>query len=453
MAESTADTTWSMHAKSLCNSPSAAGLLLMMAVSIFFVELLVMTVIHELPFTVEPEGFVEGLLDSLLLILLLSPMLYYFLFRPLLLHITERKLAEEGLRRERNKLKGILDVMPDGVCTVGKDYTIQYVNPMLERQFGPRNGHKCYEYFHGRIAVCPWCKNEDVFAGKPVRWEMRAEKTGRTYELFDTPVANDDGSVLKLEFVHDITDRVKSEQALRESELQLRRLSAQLISAQEQERRRISRELHDELGQALTLMKLQLRSIEERLRPDQGDLRGECDHTLRYLDQVIDDVRRLSRDLSPAVLEHQGLTAALRGLLANFAKPLGIEAVFDDGGVDLDGLFPRDDRTLLYRIVQEALTNVGKHAGARNVSVVVTRRDRVVSLLIADDGRGFDVKRETAKASAERGLGLYAMEERARMLGGLLEVWSEEGGGAGIAVSVPGERRASSHEALSHSTG
>lgn len=251
-----------------------------------------------------------------------------------------------------------------------------------------------------------------------------------------------------------INERMRMEESLRETENHLRRLSAQLLTTQEQERRRISRELHDELGQALTLMKLQVRQVENRLHSDQTELRDDCEHTLKYIDGVIEEVRRLSHDLSPAVLEGQGLTAAIRWLVGNLIRTQGVNVVFDTGNGDLDRLFPRDAATHIYRTIQEALTNIGKHAQARNASVIVSKSDGMVSFLVIDDGKGIDVKHERNKDYAERGLGLSAMEERVRMLGGRFDVWSEKGKGTRITFAVPGrEAGEKSNEPLSHCAG
>ena len=100
---------------------------------------------------------------------------------------TEERRAAELLLLERSKLKSILDAMNEGVYIVNKQYDIEYINPVIEKEFGPVNGRKCYEYFHDRTDVCQWCKNQDVFAGKSVQWEWSSFKTGKTYDLFDTP--------------------------------------------------------------------------------------------------------------------------------------------------------------------------------------------------------------------------------------------------------------------------
>ncbi|MBF0506004.1 MAG: PAS domain-containing protein [Nitrospirae bacterium] len=133
-------------------------------------------------------------------------------------HLNFRKQVEESQRLERDALKRILNNMPDGIYIVNQQYDIEYINPVIEREFGNIKGRKCYQYFHDRTEVCPWCKNPEVFAGESVRWEWNYFKTGRTYDLFDTPLINTDGSISKLQMSHDITERKNAEEALRVSE-------------------------------------------------------------------------------------------------------------------------------------------------------------------------------------------------------------------------------------------
>jgi len=128
--------------------------------------------------------------------------------------ITERKSAEEVLQLERNNLRNMFESIEDGVYLVNQHYDIQYVNPVLVKDFGPYEGIKCYRYFHDRDEVCPWCKNKDVRAGKTVQWEWYSSKNGKTYDLLDTPMTLPDGSTGKLEIFRDITERKKAEAEL-----------------------------------------------------------------------------------------------------------------------------------------------------------------------------------------------------------------------------------------------
>ena len=249
----------------------------------------------------------------------------------------------------------------------------------------------------------------------------------------------------------EISERMRTEEALKESQKELRHISSRLLSAEEEVRRKIARELHDELGQSLTLMKFQVRSIEKKLRGDQAALKEECGNILLYTNTVIENVRRLSRDLSPFILEDLGLTRALQWLTDNFAKNYDIRLVLDL--VNIDHLFSRSAQTSIYRILQEALTNIVKHSGAGSASVTVRREEEKIVFSIEDDGKGFDVTQVSAQEPAERGLGLAGMEERVSMLGGSLALWSEPGKGMRISFSIPVQEEKDSYGALSHHAG
>lgn len=232
-----------------------------------------------------------------------------------------------------------------------------------------------------------------------------------------------------------LRERERAEAALKESGEQLRRLSASLLTAQETERKRISAELHDELGHALVLMKLRLNLIRQNLRSDQSAVKEECHTLLQFIDQVVEGVRRLSRDLSPAVLEDLGLSGALRWLAGNYAGNRTTHVL--SAVQDVDHLVPPDAQILLYRIIQEALTNVSKHSQAQRVRLAVERHTGGLSFVVEDDGRGFDPACASKREESGRGLGLTTMHERARMLGGALRVSSEEGRGTRVTVDVP----------------
>ena len=231
----------------------------------------------------------------------------------------------------------------------------------------------------------------------------------------------------------------RAEEALKESEQELRLLTSQLLSIQEKERRRVARELHDELGQALTVLKINLVAIEDKLAPDQQHLKANCEHMLSYIDTVIENVRRLSWDLSPSSLEDLGLSAALGYLVDETCRNHNMQsAVVMD---EIDHLFPPEIQINIYRIFQESLTNVVKHARASLVSVNVTREDGKVSFTIRDNGRGFNLKQAMSGKVAKRSLGLTAMNERALMARGSLQISSRKGQGTTIAFSIPTAKR------------
>ena len=230
-------------------------------------------------------------------------------------------------------------------------------------------------------------------------------------------------------------ERLLTCETLKETEQQVYTLSSRLLTAQEFERRRIAMELHDELGQALTATKLRIRLIEKGLREDQRPIREECEELLAYMDCVIEDVRRLSLDLSPTILEDLGLTSALRWLAGNLTTYLNTN--LDSNIEEIDRLFPENHWITIYRVVQEALTNVEKHAQAENVSIDIRRCGDKVTFSIEDDGEGFDSTRASMKDASGRGFGLTTMNERVRLMGGDMELLSREGNGTRIIFSIP----------------
>lgn len=131
--------------------------------------------------------------------------------------LLEEKVKErtKDLQHERDKLISVFNAMADGVYIVNREYDVVYINPSLEKEYGPWYGRKCYEYFHDRTEVCPWCPNQEVFAGRTVRWEWHSVKNDRTYDLIDTPLYNVDGSISKLEIFRDITDKKRAEEELK----------------------------------------------------------------------------------------------------------------------------------------------------------------------------------------------------------------------------------------------
>ena len=251
-------------------------------------------------------------------------------------------------------------------------------------------------------------------------------RDGKRVHIESRAVAFHDSAGMRVGYVsvnRDITDR-------RHAEVTIRALLNDVITAQEDERRRIARELHDDTAQTLTSLLVGLRAVEESRGLEQA---REAAGTLRAsVAAALEGVKRIARGLRPSILDDLGLEEALERLGAETTRAHGFSVDLHVSGTRQPRL-PEATEVALYRIAQEALTNTGKHAAAKSVSVLVHRDQATVRLVIEDDGQGFDV----TDALSERQLGLVGMRERANLVGGSMTVESSPGRGTTIGVNVP----------------
>ncbi len=218
---------------------------------------------------------------------------------------------------------------------------------------------------------------------------------------------------------------------LRQSNESLRRLSAHLNSVREEERRHIARDIHDDLGAALTALQLDMNWLRQRLAGDET-LAGKLDDMLEVGSEAMSAVRRILNDLRPGVLDHLGLWPALETLLQEFQRRNGIACRYVCPPTVERCRLGRDAEIALYRIVQEVLTNVSRHAGARNVQLVASTEGDALTLRIADDGQGMRVPPQPTS------FGLLGMRERTLALGGRLNIVSSPGEGTTVVLCLPG---------------
>ena len=220
---------------------------------------------------------------------------------------------------------------------------------------------------------------------------------------------------------------------LRKKEEKRGELLRRIISAQEEERKRIARELHDEMSQTLAAMLISLEAIREASAPKL--LEVKIDNARKLALRAIDSTHRMIFDLRPAILDDLGLSAAIKWYAEERLKPLGINFRYE--GNLFEKRFQTQIETVLFRVAQEAITNIAKHSQAENVIINLELEDSLITLEIEDDGNGFDLESISSTKAGSRGLGLLGMKERVLLLDGKLEVQSQPGSGTRVVVTVP----------------
>lgn len=270
--------------------------------------------------------------------------------------------------------------------------------------------------------------------------EKRPDHRGRIkcYETIKTPVRDTDGKIVGTAGIsRDITHRKRLERDLRKSRGRLRELSSHLYSIREEERARIARELHDELGQNLTALRLGLDWVETQLDGSQARLSAKIADLRAVADVTVAAVSRIATELRPIMLDELELAAAMEWLVEKMADQSGLR-------ISLDVRYRRDPkdaaiRTTLFRVLQESLTNAARHANATRIDVCLEQNKGQFVLTVQDDGQGHRPARHRVPNS---NLGILGMQERAVSVGGTLEILSEPGCGMKVVLRVPARRTA-----------
>jgi len=243
--------------------------------------------------------------------------------------------------------------------------------------------------------------------------------------------ARDEIGALGEAFNRMVAELAQAQHAVQQTERARSELLRKLLNAQEDERRRIARELHDQLGQQLTYLLLGLTVLENL---PAHETRAHLDDLKKQTGQTLDNVRALARELRPAPLDELGLVVALERYVQDYARRFPLKVDFQS--VNLDGQrLPAQTEIALYRIVQEAMTNVVRHAQARSVSILIERRGASIVAIVEDDGKGLDMNALAQRP--ERSLGLLGMHERVALLGGRLTIESAPGEGTTVFVEIP----------------
>lgn len=345
--------------------------------------------------------------------------------------LSARKRAEAALAAERQRLFNVLETLPAMVCLLTPDHRIAFANRSFRDKFGESIGRYCYEFCFGLPAPCSFCKAYDVLkTGRPQHWECTV-KGGSILEVFDVPFTDSDGSPLILELDIDITARIRAEEELKDNHEQLQALSAKLETAREEEKANIAREIHDELGQRLTGLIMDLAILSKKIPQGEATLKDTVTAISSEALDLVAAVRKIATDLRPGILDDMGLVAAVEWLAEDFQSRTGIRCGYESG-LNADEIEPRC-AIGVFRILQEALTNIARHAGARRVAIGMHKEGGEIFLDVEDDGRGITA----AESEGRQSLGLAGMRERARLMDGSIEISGTPGKGTRLRLRFP----------------
>jgi PAS domain S-box-containing protein len=352
----------------------------------------------------------------------------------------ERQRAEQSLRESEERSRAILRAIPDSIFLLDSDYTYLDCQPRSSCQAKIPHGNLIGKNM--RDVLPPELAEKFVRSfqkvsksGEPQLVEYDRRVNGQMRYSEARVVFTSDRKFLVV--VRDITERRLAEEALRNREKELsrshakiRELAGKLMSAQEEERRRISRELHDDLNQKVAALSIMISTITHQLALEES-LKNQLEMVHTYSVEIADGIHRLSHELHPAVLEHVGLPAALRAYVAEFSRleKIRVELTVPEA---VEGI-PHDAAVCLYRVAQESLRNIVKHSGVDHAEITLTINDRAVCLHIVDYGSGFDL----SSARNNGGLGLASMEERIRLVQGSFRISTQPGGGSKLLATIP----------------
>ena len=363
--------------------------------------------------------------------------------------ITERKRAEEELKKERALLSTIIETIPDEICLKDTDSRYIIANKASVAALGAKSleemiGKTDLEYVQRDLALRLLAEEKQILeSGRPSigREVVRLDPTTGQITKCDlytkVPVKAQDGTTVGLLAINtDITQRKRAEENMKRSELRLRQLSAHLESVREEERKHIAQEFHDQLGQTLTALKMDMSLMERDLADEKKEIAREAlmegvHSSQQLIDRGIQTVRAIMSELRPELLDQLGLVEALEWEVGKFQQRSGILCGLSADVGDLQ--FDARRSIALFRLVQESLTNVARHAQAIGVDVVLRTEGDELILEIKDDGIGITLDAE----NKPRSFGLIGMRERAIFLGGTLEITGVKGKGTTIVVRMP----------------
>jgi signal transduction histidine kinase len=349
--------------------------------------------------------------------------------RQMAISLDNARLFNDAVRARRN-LEQWLDGMDDSVIIVDQNRTIRFLNRSAQQHLGVSLNDPCWATL-GEEMRCDRCALLDAWSGENGSIRLTRRIGDREYEVIAAALQDPDGERSLISVLRDVTEQRLVEEELRRSREQLRELALHQESVREDERTGIARELHDELGQLLTALKMDLVWLGGHLTGvsvERAQLKL-CE-MVELTETSVSAVQRMSSQLRPGVLDDLGLAAALEWLARDFQQRSGVQcALRIDESIHCEG----HHATVLFRICQESLTNVARHAHATSVDVSLTRRGLTAVLTVSDNGRGIT----SGEMEHPRSFGVIGMRERARALGGSVALRGAPGEGTTVEVKLP----------------
>jgi two-component system, NarL family, sensor histidine kinase UhpB len=360
--------------------------------------------------------------------------------------LTELRLTEESLRESEERFRTTFENAGIGMAIVDTGGHPIKCNPTLQRMLGYSEeelGRMLFtEFTHPDDCDLDMGLYRELIAGKLDKYEIEKRylrKNGQVvWGLLNVSLIRDSSGTPKyaVGMVEDITVRRRATEELRRSFEQLRALAGRLQTVREEERKRVAREIHDELGQALTAIKIDLSSLIRDAATGEDQFQSKAQSITRLVDDTIQSVRRIAAELRPGLLDDLGLVAAVEWAAEEFEARTGTKCHLDLPQDDL--VIDPEHATAIFRILQETLTNVARHAKASQVNVRLAREDGDLCLEVSDNGVGITDE----QLSAGRSLGILGMRERAMLLGGKLIIRGVSPGGTTVTVRIPEAHRA-----------
>ena len=358
--------------------------------------------------------------------------------------VNSRREAEEAAKLANTELTQIFETAADGMRIVDREFNVLRVNETFSALSGMRReeiiGKKCFEVLHGPLCETPNCPLVRILDNEH-RIEIDSEKVRRDGTkvpciITATPFKGPDGNLIGIvEDFKDISDRKKTEKELMESRGKLRNLTAHLQVVREEERERIAHEIHDELGQALTALKMDIHWIRHKLPEAEDSLVEKTIKMSTLIDTTVHSVKRIISELRPRLLDDFGLSAAIEWQVDEFVKRTGIQC---DIELEPEGIILDEARSVaIFRIFQETLTNITRYADATRIRVSLKENATAVEMRVSDNGRGISKK----QLSSPQSFGLIGMRERANSFGGNLVIAGVSGEGTTVAVTIPIHRK------------